>query len=76
MDLSGLQDFVNQSSTANNGNPELAIDGNTDGDYYGGSCTHTDNYNPWWEIDLQGTYNITALKLYNRLDCCGKIVSQ
>ena len=26
--------------------------------------------NPWWEVDLQGTYNIQEIKLYNRINCC------
>jgi hypothetical protein len=25
---------------------------------------------PWWQVDLQGVYTLTQLKLYNRKACC------
>jgi len=31
--------------------------------------TEADNP-PWWQVDLQGVYTLTQLKLYNRKACC------
>lgn len=54
-----------------------AIDGNTDGDYFNGSVTHTNADQPsWWRVDLLGPdyvgpgpfYAITSVKVYNRVD--------
>lgn len=48
-----------------------AVDGFTDGNYYNGSVTHTNQGpNPWWEVDLGAVYDISTIKLYNRTDCC------
>ncbi|GGA56368.1 FkbM family methyltransferase [Okeania sp. KiyG1] len=32
-------------------------------------CTMKENQ-PWWQIDLQGTYHISEIEIYNRMDCC------
>ncbi len=50
-----------QSSTfqIHGGVSDRAVDGNTNGDYWLGSCTHTDDQaKAWWTIDLQATYAI------------------
>uniref|UniRef100_A0A673WD24 Si:ch211-215k15.4 n=1 Tax=Salmo trutta TaxID=8032 RepID=A0A673WD24_SALTR len=48
-----------------------AIDGNSDSDFYHGSCTHTDSQtNPWWRVDLLDTYIVTSVTITNRGDCC------
>lgn len=60
-----------QSSRYKTGPPELAIDGNREGDYYEGqSVTHTDpeGDHPWWEVDLGEATVIESLKLWNRTD--------
>ncbi|XP_055955313.1 fucolectin-1-like [Patella vulgata] len=33
-------------------------------------CQHTDanDLNPWWQVDLQSTYNITSVTIANRFD--------
>ena len=62
-----------------------AIDGNTDGDIFNGSTTHTQGSDAilgmnWWKVDLLGNndvnpspfYAITNVKVYNRVDCCGE----
>ena len=64
------QGTATQSSTAFNGPPELAIDGNTDGDYHAAqSTTHTEqSSNPWWEVDLGAARDVTRVVLWNRTD--------
>jgi len=63
-----------QSSTTHNGPAENAIDGITDGDYFGegkgkGKTTHTaKEANPWWEVDLGTTAAIDRITLWNRTD--------
>jgi len=50
---------------------ERAVDGNTNGNYGAGSCTHTENQaNAWWTVDLQATYTVDKVVVYNRVDCC------
>lgn len=58
-----------QHSTAYNGPPEYAIDGNTDGDYQKNSVTHTDTVDdPWWEVDLGSLQAIDRVLVWNRTD--------
>jgi len=64
-----------QSSTRSGGGgneAKFAIDGNTDGDFWQGSVTHTNTENqPWWYVDLGTLKPIDSVALYNRTDCCG-----
>ncbi|HAD21147.1 MAG TPA: hypothetical protein DCF87_03415 [Opitutae bacterium] len=60
---------ASQSSTGFNGPAQLAIDGNTNGDYAKVSVTHTDKEdNPWLEIDLGASLKVDEIKIYNRAD--------
>jgi hypothetical protein len=60
-----------QSSVADGKTPNLAVDGNTDGNYYNGSVQHTAyEAHPWWQVDLGGTQAIDAVQVWNRTDCC------
>jgi hypothetical protein len=53
--------------------PELAIDGNTDGNYWAGSVAHTLNdYEAWWMVDLGDVFALTEIELWNRTDCCSE----
>ncbi|MCY1015348.1 discoidin domain-containing protein [Pyxidicoccus sp. MSG2] len=53
------------------GEAALAVDGITNGDWSAGSVTHSDyEAHPWWQVDLQGTYALSTVVLYNRTDCC------
>jgi hypothetical protein len=61
-----------QSSEAFGAGPGRAVDGNTNGQWGGGSVTHTDGDNAWWEVDLLDTYDIGEIVLWNRLDCCSE----
>ena len=62
----------------NGGDPSLAVDGDTNGIFEEKSCTHTDQdehddvNNNWWAVDLEDTYQIQRVTLYNREDCCGE----
>jgi len=75
-----LNGVATQSITTNTygGPPELAIDGNTNGSYSGGSVTHTDHGSngsgelKWWQVDLQADKVITKINIYNRTDSCCK----
>jgi len=62
-----------QSSTIYGGNADLAIDGDTNGEFGNGSVTHTAyELNAWWEVDLEGVYNINYIEVWNRIDICCK----
>jgi len=61
-----------QSSTYDSGISGRAVDGNTNSNFHtGNSCSHTENSNGWWYVDLQRTYLINNVKVYSRTDCCG-----
>lgn len=62
-----------QSSTAYDGPAGLAVDGNTDGDFFAAkSTTHTEQQqSPWWEVDLQQPASISQLVIWNRSDSPG-----
>ncbi|ESO88571.1 hypothetical protein LOTGIDRAFT_165354 [Lottia gigantea] len=45
-----------------------AVDGNTDGEWWNGSCTHTDFINgpKWWCVNLRAPERFHTIRLYNR----------
>ncbi|MDF1756102.1 MAG: DUF1553 domain-containing protein [Verrucomicrobiales bacterium] len=56
-----------QSSTGFSGPANLAIDGNTDGDYAKKSVSHTAvEDNPWFQIDLKKEFPIDSFTIWNR----------
>ncbi|KAI8493616.1 hypothetical protein Bbelb_285370 [Branchiostoma belcheri] len=60
-----------QSSTAYEGAPGRAVDGNTSPAYSSNSCTHTRNTrNPWWRVDLGSSLCVDRVVVTNRKDCC------
>ncbi|MSR58640.1 MAG: DUF1553 domain-containing protein [Planctomycetaceae bacterium] len=61
---------ASQSSVDYDGPPDLAIDGNTNGDFFAErSTTHTKaEKDPWWEVDLGEPKSIDRLALWNRSD--------
>ncbi|MBI3863164.1 MAG: DUF1553 domain-containing protein, partial [Planctomycetia bacterium] len=61
---------ASQSSTDFGGDAPRAVDGNTDGNYYGAnSTTHTrQEANPWWELDLGDNRAIERVVIWNRTD--------
>ncbi|XP_039618153.1 pentraxin fusion protein-like [Polypterus senegalus] len=57
------------------GSPSHAIDGNRNGIFGKGSCTHTQKDTPsWWRVNLKATYAVSAVVVYNREDCCDNIL--
>jgi len=50
----------------------LAVDGNTDGNFFDGSVSHTNlDANAWWQVDLGASTSISSIAIWNRTDCCG-----
>ncbi|TWP54148.1 hypothetical protein FKR81_00850 [Lentzea tibetensis] len=56
-----------------------AVDGNTDGSFWGNSVTHTSDTEPdprpWWQVDLGSSQQIGTVTVHNRTDCCGDRLS-
>ena len=53
-------------STAHGGFSRLAVDGNSETDFYKGSCTHTDKTsNPWWRVDLGQIEPVSEVYIVN-----------
>ncbi len=53
------------------GDASHAVDGNTDGNYFNGSVTHTNGgYQDWWRVDLGAVYAVQSVEVWNRTDCC------
>ncbi len=60
---------ASQSSTDYEGVAERAIDGETDGNYFGNSVTHCAIQDaPWWELDLGSAQPIERVQIWNRTD--------
>jgi hypothetical protein len=67
---------ASQSSTAYGGSAERAIDGNTDGNFFNRSVTHTANEpNSHWQVKLPSPAMIEEIAIWNRSDCCGNRLS-
>ena len=65
-----LRGQAKQSSTEYGGEARLAIDGNTNGDFFAAkSTTHSAlSDNPWWEVDLKAEQSLDRLVVWNRTD--------
>uniref|UniRef100_A0A803T1F1 Fucolectin tachylectin-4 pentraxin-1 domain-containing protein n=1 Tax=Anolis carolinensis TaxID=28377 RepID=A0A803T1F1_ANOCA len=52
---------------------ESAVDGDRDGDWHHGSCSHTTKEpGPWWSVDLGARLAVKAVVVKNRSDCCSE----
>jgi hypothetical protein len=62
-----------QSSTYGTGPvAALAVDGNTNGNFWAGSVTATaSDTNAWWQVDLGSPDSVNSIVIWNRADCCG-----
>ena len=69
-----LKGEARQISTDFGGEARLAIDGNTDGQYFEAkSTTHTaQGKDPWWELDLKSERRIDRILIWNRTDGAGE----
>ncbi|KAL7835764.1 hypothetical protein SRHO_G00281110 [Serrasalmus rhombeus] len=64
-----LKGTASQSSLYDRGFPSNAIDGNRDGVYSHGSCSHTEkNLNAWWRLDLLKQHKVFTIRVTNRQD--------
>lgn len=46
-----------------------AVDGKTDGNWKNNTVTHTNSTDqPWWQVDLESVYTVSAIVLHNRTD--------
>ena len=55
------------------GEPDRAVDGDTNGVFSGNSCTHTDasqKGEQWWQVDLGSVQTVRAVQVTNRADWC------
>ncbi|GIZ09760.1 T9SS type A sorting domain-containing protein [Flavobacterium sp. UMI-01] len=72
INLAPVRGVATQSTTAYDGVPARAIDGNTNGLWAGNSVSHTahgtngSNTLKWWQVDLQANYTIETITIYNR----------
>lgn len=60
-----------QSSTAYGADASRAVDGNTDGNFFNNSVTHTAD-SGWWQVDLGSAQRVGNVVLWNRTDCCSE----
>eukprot|EP00296_Roombia_truncata_P008324 JP446803.1.p1 GENE.JP446803.1~~JP446803.1.p1 ORF type:complete len:271 (+),score=81.59 JP446803.1:24-836(+) len=62
-----------QSTTTYGGVASRAVDGNTIGSYGARSVTHTGKSSSnWWKVNFGGIFDVSQVKIYNRLDCCSQ----
>uniref|UniRef100_K1RBM0 F5/8 type C domain-containing protein n=1 Tax=Magallana gigas TaxID=29159 RepID=K1RBM0_MAGGI len=53
--------------------PHYAVDGQVKNTIYGKQCAHTSNDpNPWLTIDLENTFDVQYVTLFNRIETLGK----
>jgi len=58
------------------GGPAAAIDGNTDGNFFHSSVSHTNpDPNAWWQVDLGTSAIVNTIVIWNRTDCCSSRLS-
>ncbi|XP_071177988.1 fucolectin-like [Mytilus edulis] len=57
-------------------NSSYAVDGDKlDSTAHGFICAHSDsvaNQRSWWAVDLQNVYDINAVEIFGRTDCCSE----
>ncbi|XP_062395744.1 uncharacterized protein LOC134083436 [Sardina pilchardus] len=69
-----LKGKATQSDLYGNGFAYNAIDGNRDGVYDHGSCTHTKAHlNPWWRVDLLQNHKVFSVVITNMVDAPSRL---
>jgi len=74
----GLSGTASSSSVSSGGVPSRVIDGNTNGNYWGGSVAHTSSSSPheWIDVDLGSQQDIFNIVVWNRTNyCCRRRLS-
>merc|ERR1712087_924250 len=62
---------TSQSGTSSGGHSFKAVDGILSGLFSDGSVTHTSSVlGAWWRVDLEESFNIWQIIIYNRSDPC------
>ena len=65
-----------QSSSPFGGDAQRAVDGNTNGNWFNSSVSHTGfEFQPWWQVDLGAVKSIGEVVVFNRTDCCSERLS-
>jgi F5/8 type C domain len=61
-----------QKSTGYDAPAARAVDGDTNGQFFGGSVTHTaePESEAWWQVDLGSSRQVDTIDVWNRTDCC------
>ena len=63
-----------QSGTSYGAAASRAVDGNVSGNWQDGSITHTPDpatsAEPFWDVDLGRAYDVSAIQIWARTDCC------
>ncbi|MEX2232617.1 MAG: PVC-type heme-binding CxxCH protein [Cyclobacteriaceae bacterium] len=54
------------------GNPQVALDGKTEGNDVDAITQTESSSNSLWEVDLGTVYNINQINVWNRVDCCSE----
>ena len=72
-----LGSFTSQSSVGWGGLASYAVDGNTNGNYFQFSCTHTQREdNPFWYVSFEpDSVSVSAVRISNRQNCCSNRLS-
>ncbi|CAL1546983.1 unnamed protein product, partial [Lymnaea stagnalis] len=68
-----LRQQTNQTSTYGKATSFKAVDGNTNNDFHGGSCSHTavnSNIIPRWTLNFDYPVIVNRILIYNRWDSC------
>ncbi|MDW5290818.1 T9SS type A sorting domain-containing protein [Formosa sp. PL04] len=65
-----LNGTATQSTTLSGAAASRAIDDNTNGLFNSGSVTASQGPDAWWEVELDGSYNISDINIFNRTDTC------
>ncbi len=67
-----LNKSATQQSEQFNASASRAVDGNTDGNFWGSNSVSLTSWTsqPWWEVDLGIVSAIDDILVYNRTDCC------
>ncbi len=61
-----------QSTTLGDAVASRANDGDTNGNFGGDSVSAAGGPNAWWEVDLEGSYSIDDIVIFNRTNNCCK----